>query len=152
MTCCGQFKKQSVEQRLTFVCKQGLCENCFQPGHTVQSCLKNRYCKIHTCRMKHPTFLHSKSPDCNIRNLPPSEGPINEGDRRATGNNNNSVHNAYVTGNSQCSLTGTGIPTIGLPIVPVKVRARSADHPVLTYTSWIVDRTRHCAGGNSWKC
>lgn len=79
------------------------------------------------------TFLHLKSPDRNVENTPSNEGPINEGDRRATGNNNNSAHNAYVNGASQCALTGAGVPTIGLPIAPVKVRARSMDSPVLTY-------------------
>ena len=133
MTRCRQFKKQSVEQRLTFVRKQGLCKNCFQPSHKVQSCPKNSYCKIPTCRMKHSTFLHPKSPDRNVGNLPSNEGPVNEGDRRATGNNNNTAHNAYISGDSQCALTGTGVPTIGLPIVPVRIRARSADPPVLTY-------------------
>ena len=48
-----------------------------------------------------------------------------------TGKNNNS---AYVNGDSQCASTGAGVPIIGLPIVPFKVRARSADPPVLTYT------------------
>ena len=127
LTHCRQFKKESVEQRLTFMCKRGLCENCFQPCHKVQSCPKNSYCKIPTCGTKHLTFLHPKSPDHNIGNLPSNESPINEGDKRVTGSNNNSAHNAYINGNSQCALTGAGVPTIGLPIVPVKVRARSAD-------------------------
>ena len=117
MTRCRQFNKQSVEQRLAFVRKQGLCENCFQPSHKVQSCLKNSYCKIPTCHTKHSTFLHPKSPDRNVGNLPSNEGPINEGDRRVTGNNNNTAHNAYVNSDSQCALTGGGVPTIGLPIV-----------------------------------
>ena len=111
----------------------GLCENCFQTGHKVQSCPKNSYCKIPTCRTKHSTFLHPKSPDRNVGNSPSNEGPINEGSRRATGNNNNSAHNAYVNGASQSALTGAGVPTIGLPFVPIKVRARSADPPVLAY-------------------
>ena len=53
--------------------------------------------------------------------------------RRATGNNNNNAENGYVNGDSQCASTGAGVPTIGLPIVPVKVRTRSADPPILTY-------------------
>ena len=113
MTRCCQFK-QSMEQRLTF-----MCENCFQPGHKVQSCPKNSYCKIPTCRMKHSTFLHSKLPACNVGKLPSNEGSINKDDRGATGNNTNSGHNAYVNGDSQCALTGAGVPTIGFPIIPV---------------------------------
>ena len=69
LTRCRQFKKKFVEQRLTFVRKKGLCENCFQPGHTMRSSPKNSYCKIPTCRMKHLTFLHLKSPDRNHGNL-----------------------------------------------------------------------------------
>ncbi|KAK2568910.1 hypothetical protein P5673_006976 [Acropora cervicornis] len=105
LTCCRQFKKQSVEQRLKFVRKQGLCKNCFQRDHK----------------------------DRNVGNLCSNEGPINEGDRRATQNNNDNAHKACVNGDSQCALTGDGTSTIGLPIVPVKVKARSADPPVLTY-------------------
>ena len=123
----GYFKKQSVEQRLTFVRKKGLCENRFQTGHAVQSCPKNSYCKIPTCSTKHSTFLHPKSPDRSNGNLP-NESPTDGGDRSATGNSN-----GYVNGDSQCALTGAGVSAISLPVVPVKVRARSTDPPVLTY-------------------
>ena len=152
MTRFHQFKKQSVEQRLTFVRKQGLCKNCFQPGHKEQSCPKNSYCKIPTCCSKHSTFLHPKSPNRNVGNLPYNERPVNECDGRVTGNNDNSVHNAHINGDSQYALTGASVPTIGLPIVPVKVRARSADPQFQPTPSWIVDQTRHCEVGNSWKC
>ena len=107
LTRCRHFKKQSMEQRLRFVCKQGLCNKCFQPGHKGQSCPKNSYCKILLCRTKHSTFLHPKSLDHNVGNLPSNKGPINEADRRVAGNNN-SAHNAYVNSDSQCALTGTG--------------------------------------------
>ena len=119
LTCCRQFKKQSVEQRVKFVCKKGLCKNCFQRDHKVQSCPKNSYCKIPACHTNYSTFLHL--------------GPINEGDRRATRNNNDNAHKNCVNGDSQCALTGAGTSTIGLHIVPVKVKARTADPPVLTY-------------------
>ena len=33
LTHCREFKKQSVDQRLTFVRKKDLCENCFLSGH-----------------------------------------------------------------------------------------------------------------------
>ena len=46
LTRCGQFKKQSMEQRLTFARKQGLCENCFQHGHKVKSCPKTAIAKF----------------------------------------------------------------------------------------------------------
>ena len=58
--CCRRFKKQSVKHRLMFVRKHGLCENCFQPDHKVQSCPKNRYFKIPACHTKHSRFLHPK--------------------------------------------------------------------------------------------
>ena len=133
LTRCREFKKQSVEQRLTFVRKRSLCENCFQPGHTVQSCPKNSYCKIPTCRTKHSTFLHPKTQDRNNGNLPPNEGRIIERDGSAAGNNNGNAQNGYVNCDSHCALTGAGALTVGLPIVPVKVKARGSDTPVLTY-------------------
>ena len=54
------------------------------------------------------------------------------GERLAV-NDNNSAHNGCVNGDSQCALTGAGAPTIGVRNVPAKVRARSAEPPVLTY-------------------
>ena len=60
LTCCRQLKKQSVEQRLKFVRKQGLCKNCSQRDHKVQSCPKNSYCKIPACHTNYSTFLHPK--------------------------------------------------------------------------------------------
>ena len=58
-----------------------------------------------------------KSPDLNAGNHPCKAGPVNERDGRATGNDNNSAHNCYVNADSQCALTGAGVPMIGLPIV-----------------------------------
>jgi len=133
LTRCREFKKQSVEQRLTFVRKKGLCENCFQTGHTVRSCPKNSYCKIPACRTKHSTFLHPKAPDHNNGNLPPNQNRVNEVDGSTAGNNNGNAQNGYVNGDSRCALTGAGVSTVGLPIVPVKVKARGSDTPVLTY-------------------
>ena len=133
LTRCREFKKQSVEQRLTFVRKKGLCENCFQTGHTVRSCRKNSYCKIPACRTKHSTFLHPKAPDHYNGNLPPNQNRVNEVDGSAAGNNNGNAQNGYVNGDSRYALTGAGVSTVGLPIVPVKVKARGSDTPVLTY-------------------
>ena len=133
LTRCREFKKQSVDQRLAFVRKKGLCENCFQTGHMVPTCPKNSYCKIPNCRTKHSTFLHPKAQDHNNGNLPPNQNRVNEVDGSAAGNYNGNAQNGYVNGDSRCALTGAGVSTVGLPIVPVKVKARGSDTPVLTY-------------------
>ena len=85
LTRCREFKKQPLEQRLTFVRKYGLCENVFQPGHTLQSYPKNSYCKITSCRKRHLTFLHPKALKRDDANLPSNEI---ESDENAAGNNN----------------------------------------------------------------
>ena len=131
LTRCHEFKKQSVDQRLTFVRKEDLCENCFLSGHTVRSCPKSSYCKISNCHTKHSTFLHPKVPDRNIGSPPSNEN--RKGDGRLAEDNKGNANNGYVNSDSCCGLTRAGLSTIGLPIVPVRVKASGTDASVLTY-------------------
>ena len=68
----------------------------------------------------------------NIKLPPPNEVRIIKRDGGAAGINAN-AQNRYVNCDSHCALSGAGASTVGLPIVPVKVKARSSDTPVLTY-------------------
>ena len=131
LTHCREFKKQSVDQRLTFLRKKDLCENCFLSGHTVQSFPKSSYCKIPNCHTKHLTFLHPKVPDRYIGNPPSNENT--KGYRRPAEVNNGNANNGYVNSDSCCDLIGAGLSTIVLPIVPVTVKASGSDASVLTY-------------------
>ena len=131
LTHCREFKKQSVDQRLTFVRKKDLCENCFLSGHTVQSFPKSSYCKIPNCHTKHLIFLHAKVPDRYIGNPPSNENT--KGYRRPAEVNNGNASNGYVNSDSCCDLIGAGLSTIVLPIVPVTVKASGSDASVLTY-------------------
>ena len=131
LTHCREFKKQSADQRLTFVRKKDLCENCFLSGHTVQSFPKSSYCKIPNCHTKHLIFLHPKVPDRYIGNPPSNENT--KGYRRPAEVNNGNANNGYVNSDSCCDLIGAGLSTIVLPIVPVTVKASGSDASVLTY-------------------
>lgn len=52
---CNDFKKMSVDERLNFVAKKGLCENCL--SHKQNSkCLTKKSCFF--CQKKHHTLLH----------------------------------------------------------------------------------------------
>ena len=131
LTHCREFKKRSVDQRLTFVRKKDLCENCFLSGHTVQSFPKSSYCKIPNCHTKHLIFLHPKVPDRYIGNPPSNENT--KGYRRPAEVNNGNANNGYVNSDSCCDLIRAGLSTIVLPIVPVTVKASGSDASVLTY-------------------
>ena len=58
---CERFRKQSLEERQSFVKDKRLCNNCLLPGHYARSCTKQSFCKVPGCAGKHSTFLHPKS-------------------------------------------------------------------------------------------
>lgn len=91
--------------------------NCLLPGHYAANCPRKSFCKVDGCEAKRSTFLHPPSERTN-------NGVQSEDD----------AQNAYVnTGKSSRALTGAGASVTGLPIVPVKVRAKESDTLIETY-------------------
>ena len=53
---CPDFKALKVPERLDFVKKHNVCENCLKYSHTVESCLSLNRCFV--CQSKHSAYLH----------------------------------------------------------------------------------------------
>ena len=53
---CDTYKKNSVEQRKSFLSEKALCYACYGKNHLSKYCTKKRTCK--KCKRPHPTLLH----------------------------------------------------------------------------------------------
>lgn len=129
---CGSFKSKSVDERLKFVRSKGLCDNCLNPGHVAGSCPKESFCKVDDCSLerKHSTFLHPKKierpqtqPKDNMNSVPHHTGGFPPPPS----------HSFKPFGSALCNSTGAGNSTIGLSVVPVKVRTKENTTCIETY-------------------
>ena len=123
---CDDFKKRSIEERFKLVRSLKLCDNCLVPGHVARSCQKRSFCKIDGCKYKHSTFLHRKP--VNTDGDQTAKNPKNENANPQQVDQHN-VHNGYVNTDDKRRESRV----IGLPIVPVKVRAKQGSRTVETY-------------------
>ena len=116
---CDNFKKRSIGERFKLVCSLKSCDNCLVPGHVARSCQKSSFCKIDGCKNKHSTFLHRKPVNTDEDQTAKNSKNENANPRQSQVDEN-TVHNSYVnTDDKHCESR-----VIGLPIVPVKVRAK----------------------------
>ena len=128
---CDEFKKDAVKDRVKFVRKNGLCDNCLFRGHIAKNCPKASFCKVTGCSKKHSTYLHPQSVNLDDADEKQSENKKEE--VQASGNTVDS-QNGYVKTKDRCyGVTGAGASEIGMPIVPVKVKSRSSKRTVVTY-------------------
>ena len=117
---------------MKIVRKNGLCDNCLFHGHIARTCPKVGFCKVNSCLLKHSTYLHPKTADPDV--IPNKQRSqvekVQETKDRASGGS----QNGYVKTKARCNdVTGAGISEVGMPIVPVKVRARGSNRTILTY-------------------
>ena len=118
---CSQFKDMSLDDRQSFVKLKSLCINCLVSGHFARSCSKKSFCKVEGCSAKHSTFLHPRRPAPTI--------DANECLKQAQ---SAPVHPVQPSGDS----IGAGTlasSSVGLAILPVKVRAKGQHTMVETY-------------------
>ena len=94
---CGEFRRLSVEQRTAFVCRKGLCDNCFLSDHSVKSCPRVSFCKIPSCQVKHSTYLHPPDHGQNSAVRSDDVQPVRETNDSMQANGNASARNAYVS-------------------------------------------------------
>ena len=111
LACCERFRKMSLEDRIKFVKEKRLCNNCLTKGHFVNACTKDSFCKIEECDGKHSTFLHPKAT---------SEMPTKHGEE--------SAKSASIKKSSKPFHT-----SIGLSVVPVRVKAPGKNNVIETY-------------------
>ena len=50
---CPDFRKKTLEERLQFVRKKGLCNICFARGHLAKMCEMPSFCRVKDCNFKH---------------------------------------------------------------------------------------------------
>ena len=114
---CKDFRRRNVSERYQIAREKELCYNCLIPGHYAAVCPKTSFCKVDGCDDKHSTFLH------------PPAVPAPNGTQSDIG-----TQSAYVNVDKlQCAFSGVGGSVTGLPVVPVKVRAKGSDTTVHTY-------------------
>ena len=130
---CNRFQKESVEERIKFARKGGLCFNCLFQGHIARSCPKNSFCKVTGCELKHSTYLHPK-PNTSVadKSCGPDASCVPLDSRQSSSSDafQQSLKNAT---NAQIDVTGAGVSTVGLPLVPVKVKCAQSLEVVSTY-------------------
>ena len=126
---CSDFRKLRLSDQIKFACAKKLCLNCLVSEHFVQDCPKQSFCHIEGCTKKHSTFLHDKDRPQEVTPLQPNQS--NGAASTETNATTMQGSNGYVqSGTFQASSVSS---TIGLSIVPVKVKAKGQDKKALTY-------------------
>ena len=132
---CPDFRKKTLEERLEFVRKKGLCNNCFARGHLAKTCEMSSFCRVKDCNFKHSTFLHPKTNTNQKRN--DAADPVESASPK--GNNDDRqletvVQSAYVnTGEDSRNRRSQPLQVTSLAIVPVKVKAKNSSIMIETY-------------------
>ena len=91
--------------------------NWLVPSHYAVACPKTSFCKVDRCHDKHSTFLH-----------PPS-ARVDDSTQQEKG-----AQSVYViVGKLRRTVIGAGTSGTGLPVVPVKVRAKASYTFISTY-------------------
>ncbi len=129
---CNRFQKESVEGRIKFARKSGLCFNCLLQGHMVKSCPKSSFCKVTGCEVKHSTYLHSK-PNVSVadKSCGPDGSYVPPNIKEYRNSDNHEIPKNGT--NAQIDVIGAGVSNISLPLVPVKVKCAQTSKVVKTY-------------------
>ena len=136
---CANFKKKSFQERLNFVRRRGICDNCLARGHLARSCDKSSFCRVQGCEVKHSTFLHPPTrADEQRGNM--DEDKSTEGQATVRGIDDKSqpekpgARSGYVkTGESLQGMETCSPQATSLAIVPVKVKATGGSKMIETY-------------------
>ena len=122
---CPSFRSLTVSDRLTFVRKKGVCENCFMMGHTSDVCTRNWSCNIPGCGQKHNRWLHPVTPQ-------PSQ--TSSADKSSTCDSQPNIQSLPTKKPSvTCGFAGASNSKVCLPIVPVVVRGKGRNVSTVTY-------------------
>ena len=114
---CNNFITRGVSERYEFVREKELFYNFLAPGHYAILGPKTSFCKVDRCHDKHSTFLH-----------PPSV-QIVDATQPETG-----AESAYLSvGKLRPTVIRAGTSVTGLPVIPVKVRAKGSNTLLSTY-------------------
>ena len=135
---CEEFKKKPLKERLDFVKKAGICDNCLTRDHIAGSCDKSSFCRVQGCQFKYSTFLHPQG-KADERRKGEDKDKSSESQVSISGNNNNNqpgkpVRNGYVkSGENLQGPEESSLQVTSLVIVPVKVKALRGSKTIETY-------------------
>jgi len=59
---CPQFTQKSLTDRIQFIRRNHLCDNCAKKGHVANYCFSKSACKVTGCKQKHNFSLHRTKP------------------------------------------------------------------------------------------
>ena len=107
---CNGFKALKVDQRLDFISKNKICENCLLGNHTVDTCYRQSMCGIDGCSQKHSRFIHS----VKMSEIPHSSSDTTTADNVSTVPKSN-------TSAAQVTVFTQSNSQICIPIVDVRV-------------------------------
>ena len=121
---CHKFREKSHKERMDFVRKEKLCDNCFRRYHLAKRCRFNAACMLSDCGRKHHSLLH-----------PPSKlGNELSGDPNDPARNEESPHHSNEASSSaNCSATANNRQKVSLRVVPVKVKNEDGTREIETY-------------------
>ncbi|CAB3981354.1 PREDICTED: uncharacterized protein LOC107342904, partial [Paramuricea clavata] len=130
---CTQFRTMSLIDRFNLVRKRGLCDNCLTRGHLARNCPKKSFCKVQDCKEVHSTFLHESSSDKKLTRPKGNENEEPDKDNTESKSETKAQSGYIKSAKHQSKTTSNNSTTIGLAIVPVKVRAAGSERIVQTY-------------------
>ena len=119
---CYKFRAKLYRERLDFVRKEKLCDNCLRKNHLARRCRFNAACMVSGCSGKHHSLLHP-----NISQKKPLPGLGDESKEESSQGENE----AGKTGS--CSTSINSRRKICLRIVPVKISNEEGTREIQTY-------------------
>ena len=119
---CYKFRAKSNRERLDFVRKEKLCDNCLRRNHLARRCRFNAACMVSGCSGKHHSLLHP-----NVSQKKPQPGLEDKSKEESSQDGSE----AAITGN--CSTSINSRWKVYLRIVPVKVSNEEGTREIQTY-------------------
>ena len=119
---CYKFRAKLYRERLDFVRKEKLCDNCLRKNHLERGCRFNAACMVSGCSGKHHSLSHpnnsQKKPQPGLGDQSKEESSPDENEARKMRN---------------CSTSANRSQKICLKIVPVKVSNEEGPREIQTY-------------------
>lgn len=121
LSFCSQFKKYTLDRRVTFVRENRLCNNCLIPNHFAKGCVIAPKCTFDGCHKKHNTLLHFGNAKLSYNRAKGSgsiepQRDIESGDVTGAGVRNTVKHNQVKTSTS-CHATMSQVCFRAVPVM-----------------------------------
>ena len=108
---CCKFREKNVNEKISFMRQNRLCDNCFKKGHIARYCRSEATCTVDGCRRKHHSLLHQEQ----------TRESKNNDQRREK--QEPGMESSTVAMVSSVSSAGSHHQQVSLNIIPVRVTA-----------------------------